>query len=56
MAKKRFFLGGGFEMMLCVVCQCSVVFFEGFWLFLLYSFFLGFLLLGFRSIFVLSWQ
>jgi hypothetical protein len=25
-------------------------------LFLLYSFFLGFLLLGFRSIFVLSWQ
>jgi len=42
-AKKRIFFWGGVffvEMMLCVACQCSVVLFEGFWLFLLYSVFL----------------
>ncbi len=38
--KEEVFLGGGVEMMLCVVCQCSVVLFEGFLLFLLYSVFL----------------
>jgi hypothetical protein len=39
--QRRVSLGrGGVEMMLCVVCQCSVVLFEGFWLFLLYSVFL----------------